>query len=290
MNKEMQDVNHCTVFVSSSDAYADLWPAFFTIFKREWPTFSGRIYLNTEQKTFKCEGLDIVCTRVGRQRHFGETLHAGLDCVHGGNTILFFMIDYFFEGKVDVEKLNLLYRRFNEDGVDVLYLLTQKPKASKPIEGLPDCVHAIPPFNSICFSFQAAFWNKVTLRNLVANWENPWNAEFYSFLRMRFLCPHPKIWLYQSYPLPIPYDGCGVLHGGGRWLESALEKIDLQGIELDFDKREVYDVTSNENRQIVWRNIKPSLSNLRSLLSVCHYVLVSLLRLEWHRVVAKRKE
>ena len=126
--EEHSHVNQCTVFVSSSDAYADLWPAFFAIFKREWPTFSGRIYLNTEQKTFKYDGLDIICTRVGRQRHFGETLRAGLDCVRESNAILFFMIDYFFEGKVDVEKLDLLYHRFHEDSVDVLFLYPHTPK------------------------------------------------------------------------------------------------------------------------------------------------------------------
>ena len=279
MDKEVLNVNQCTVFVSSSDAYADLWPAFFAIFKREWPTFSGRIYLNTEQKTFKYEGLDIICTRVGRQRHFGETLRAGLDCVRESNAILFFMIDYLFEGKVDVEKLDLLYHRFHEDSVDVLFLYPHTPKKFEPIEGVPECVRAIPPFNSsICFSFQAAFWNKAELHDLVAKWEDPWNAEYYSYLRLRYLRPRPEIWFHHSSPVPIPYDGCGVLHGGGRWLKSALDKIDLTGIDLDIGKREFFHVTTHENFRIVWHDVKPSLSNLRSLLSVCGCAVRSLLR------------
>ncbi len=264
---DMFDVNQCTVFVSSSDAYADIWPAFFTIFKREWPTFSGRIYLNTEQKTFKQDGLDIICTGVGKQRHFGETLRAGLDCVKESDTILFFMIDYLFEGKVDVSKLNLLYRRFQEDAVDALLLFPFKPKAFEPIEGLPECVRAIKPFCSICFSFQAAFWNKAVLHGLVADWEDPWNAEFYSFLRMSVRHPCPKVWISQLNPMPIPYDGCGVLHGGGKWLESALKKIDLTGVPLDFGKRSFYKVR-HENFRIVWHDIKPTFSNFRSLASV----------------------
>ena len=273
---DMFDVNQCTVFVSSSDAYADIWPAFFTIFKREWPTFSGRIYLNTEQKIFKYDGLDIICTRVGRQRHFGETLRAGLDCVKESNTILFFMIDYFFEGKVNVEKLNLLYRRFQEDAVDALLLFPFKPKAFEPIDGLPDCLHAIKPFCSICFSFQAAFWNKAVLRGLVADWEDPWNAEFYSFLRMSLKRPCPKVWISQLNPMPIPYDGCGVLHGGGRWLESALKKINLNGIPLDFGKRQYY-TGGHENFRIVWHDVKPTFSNIRSLISVVRCALQALM-------------
>lgn len=273
---DILNVNQCTVFVSSSDAYADLWPAFFAIFKREWPTFTGRIYLNTEQKSFKYDGLEIVCTGVGKQRHFGETLRAGLDCVKESDTILFFMIDYLLEGKVDVAKLNRLYRRFHEDVVDALLLFPFKPKTFEPIKGLPDCVHAIKPFCSICFSFQAAFWNKAVLRSLVADWEDPWNAEFYSFLRMSVRHPCPKVWISQLKPSPIPYDACGVLHGGGRWLEPALKKIDLTGIPLDFGNRSLY-VGGNENRRIVWHDIKPTFSNLRSLASVVGCALQSLM-------------
>ncbi len=268
MDKTISTVDNCTVFVSSSDAYSDIWPAFFAIFKREWPSFAGVIYLNTEEKAFECEGLNIICTQVGKQRGFGKTLRAGLDKIREVDTILLFMIDFFFEGKVNVARLDLMYRKFVEEKADVLYLTPQNPCSPEAIEGLPSCVRAQTPFNSGYFAFQTAFWNKRTLHRLVRDWENPWHAEFYSFLRMRFMRPCPKVWMCRADAMPIPYDMAGVLHGGGRWLKPALAKIDFSGIAIDFSRRAFYESNPHENSRIVWNNIRPCLSNFRSAFSV----------------------
>ena len=71
------NVNNIPVFVSSADSYSDIWPAFFTLFKREWPEFSGVIYLNTEYLSYEYEGLNIVCTKLGKQKRFGEFFFEG---------------------------------------------------------------------------------------------------------------------------------------------------------------------------------------------------------------------
>lgn len=64
-------------------------------------------------------------------------------------------------------------------------------------------------------------------------------AEYYGCRRANIF--KSKIWVLKSeQPLPIPYDGCGILHGGGKWLPSALKKIDLEGVPLDLSLREVY--------------------------------------------------
>lgn len=70
------NVNECPIFVSSSDAYSDIWYPFFALFKREWPEYKGRIYLNTQGKRFSFPGLDIVCTNVPNGMRFGKTFKA----------------------------------------------------------------------------------------------------------------------------------------------------------------------------------------------------------------------
>lgn len=100
-----------TLFVSSSDAYADIWPAFFTLFRRYWPDFNGTIYLNTEKREFSFPGLEIICTKVGTQKSFGRTFKLGLGKLPE-ETFLLMMIDYFIEDMVDVAVLNRLYDRF----------------------------------------------------------------------------------------------------------------------------------------------------------------------------------
>ncbi len=268
MNSKEHDVNSCTVFVSSSDAYADIWPAFFALFKREWPSFRGVIYLNTEQSDFEFDGLRIICTKVGKRRGFGETLKAGLDRICDGDVILLLMIDYFFEGKVDVEKLAKLHCCFRKENVDVLYLMPDKAVSEAMLAKDSRPYGHVRKLDIPRFSFQAAFWKRSSLKKLVVNWEDPWHTEFYAQLRMRFMRPFPNIWMYQTVPLPIPYDPAGSLHGGGKWLMPVLDRIDMRGIDIDLSKRAIYKYDSHENARIVWHDIKPCVSNLYSAFSV----------------------
>jgi hypothetical protein len=88
-------MENCSIFISSSDNYSDIWSLFFDFFKQLWPEFRGTIYLNTQQKSFKKDGLNIICTNVGKKKYFGETLKAGLNKVKENN-ILLIMIDRCF--------------------------------------------------------------------------------------------------------------------------------------------------------------------------------------------------
>ena len=82
-------MNDFSIFVSSSDNYSDIWDLFFDMFQKFWPEFQGKIYLQTETKDYRHDGLNIVCTKVGKHRFFGETLRAGLAKVKEDNILLF---------------------------------------------------------------------------------------------------------------------------------------------------------------------------------------------------------
>ena len=227
------NVNECPIFVSSSDAYSDLWHPFFALLKREWPEYRGRIYLNTQGKQFAFPGLDIVCTNVPGRMYFGKTFKAGLTKVDG-EALLLIMIDYFFESKVDVVQLQRLYDAFLVNDLDSLTLARQNSPGALPVPGNPECWQAVAPGGEVAFSFQTAFWKKTSLARMIADWETPWSAEFYGCRRFNIL--HPQIWfLANGVKKPIPYDEAGVLHGGGRWLERAVAKIDFSGIDFDLE-------------------------------------------------------
>lgn len=265
----MTHVNDCPIFVSSSDAYADIWPAFFQILKREWPDYKGVVYLNTELKTFSCEGLNIVCTQVGKQAHFGETFRAGLSKV-GGEVFLFFMIDYFIEQKVDVDALNKCYCAFLKQGPSALFLCDQNFPKVEPVAGVDGCYRVLPPGllrlrRANCwFSFQTAFWRKTDMLRLVGKWEDPWHAEFYGFLRSAVI--RPEVWYMPK--SPIAYDKSGVLHNRGRWLRSALDKVDLKGVDIDFSTREDCAPRRFDNLRVVLYDVLPYWSNIKSAFSV----------------------
>lgn len=218
-----------TVFVSSSDAYSDIWHLFFDLFKKYWPTFDGLIVLNTEELEYSRNDLNILCTRVGKRAHFGETLRAGLDHVKTDNVLLF-MIDYAFMGQVDCKKLEDYYNYFLNSRADSLCLIHQNYPLTKPCSH-PELLEVCPPAPNVMFSYQAAFWKKSILREMALPHENPWMSEWFGSLRatkmkIKLLCP-----VGTSGPV-IKYDPRGCLHRG-KWLTEAVDF--LRSIDYDFD-------------------------------------------------------
>ena len=65
------------IFVSSADSYHDIWPVFFDLFMMHWPEYDGIIFLNTEEKVYRHEGLNIHCTQVGKLGSFGKFFEQG---------------------------------------------------------------------------------------------------------------------------------------------------------------------------------------------------------------------
>lgn len=234
------DVNYCPIFVSSSDVYSDIWPAFFKIFKREWPEYKGIIYLNTEKKDFSFEGLNIKCTKVALYQNlkFGETFKRGIEKIDN-NHFLLFMIDYFIENRVNTAYLQSLYNEFISGDPESLFLMPLGPKSTSISNNINIVQMNIPESNGIAkesiFSFQIAFWRKEHIGKYIMNWEDPWFAEYFGCRRAKILTP--KFWMLSPrLPLPIKYDGRGVLHGGGKWLESAISRIDLTNIPLNLNE------------------------------------------------------
>ena len=52
-----------SILVNTTDSFSDCWNPFFKLFKKYWPNYGGKIYLNTEIKDFKYEGLNIICIK-----------------------------------------------------------------------------------------------------------------------------------------------------------------------------------------------------------------------------------
>jgi hypothetical protein len=225
-----------TLFISSSDAYSDIWPVFFDLFKKYWPEHVGEIVLNTETLSYSCPDLNIRCTKVGKLGSFGKVLRAGLDSVTSENVLLV-MIDYIFMGKVNHQKVEEYYQYFCKNNLDSLCLEYQGyPNVTSANH--PDLVNVIPPAPHLMFSYQIAFWTKAMLREMALPHENPWMSEWYGSQRaekmmIKLVCPKNGI------QYPIPYDLRGCLHQG-KWLDNAVEFLHSIDYTVDFHKRGFY--------------------------------------------------
>lgn len=247
------DVNSITIFVSSSDAYADLWPAFFTLLKRQWPEFRGKIYLNTEFLNYSHVGLDITCTKLGKQERFGETFLKGLDSFPD-EVFMLFMIDYFIEQRVDLNTLQEIYDIFLQDSADTFTLTTQPNCKIKSLKGSNRYCEIINrPSWKYMFSLQTAFWRKSSLKKLVAPWEDPWQVENFGSRRAGLSTMHFYLF-FKDKDIPIKYDFSGVLHGGARWYPPALDKLDISSIPLDLksSKRGWYTMPKRPKLSYIW--------------------------------------
>jgi len=176
-------MNDLTLFVSSSDAYEDCWYPFFFLLKKFWPDCDLPIVLNTENKSFAYRGLNISCTRTGKQRSFGKTFHAGLEQVHTDN-ILLIMIDYFMMKDVQEAYLRNAYQIFIQEQLDSLCLVEMT--TIKDVTPLRDNVFLVSGAGRDRFSFQTAIWKKSSIKKYILEHENPWLSECFGSLRYEY--------------------------------------------------------------------------------------------------------
>jgi hypothetical protein len=259
-------MKNLTLFISSSDDYADCWQPFFFLLQKFWPDCNLPIVLNTESKSFAYDGLNVICTKAGTQKRFGETFHKGLDQIKTDN-ILLLMIDYFLMDKVDGEQLRNIYQAFVQRSLDGLYLVEMKTiQTTVP---LTENISLIAGPGQDRFSFQAAIWKKSSLKKYVLNHETPWLAE--QFGSMRFQYAKDRLaFVYQSIE-PFKYLHTGVLHKGG-WVKEAVPVLEGLGIALNWNARGFYEWKKPALAQRLMKRRKTALLEAKSRL---HLLAVS---------------
>lgn len=213
-------MDNCTVFVSSADSYSDLWDVFFDLFQKYWPEYKGEIVLNTQEKDYHHEGLNIRCTKVGRLKGFGATYRAGLDTIKTDN-VLIFLIDFIFMDKVNNGKINEYYKYFVNKEFDALYLCHACFSNYINTENSDLLISKQPYPDSLLFGYQIGFWKKSILYQMMLPHEDPWMSEWYGSKRaevMNILVAY----LSDRILKPIVYNAAGCIHQG-LWLDDAVD-------------------------------------------------------------------
>ena len=231
-------MDNCTVFVSSSDRYSDLWDIFFDLFQKYWPEYHGEIVLNTQEKEYSHQGLNIRCTKVGKLKGFGATFRAGLGTIDTDN-VLVFMIDYIFMGKVDNAKIEEYYKYFVNHEMDTL-CLSKLPFTNYKVSDNIDLLIPKRPYPvSILFGYQIAFWKKSTLYQMMLPHEDPWMSEWYGSKRAEVM-NISVAYLSDSRLKPIVYNAAGCIHQG-LWLDDAVKFLNTSyDKKVDFSIRGYY--------------------------------------------------
>lgn len=229
-------INDCPIFIMSADKYSDIWPLFFDLFKMHWPEYKGIIFLQTENKTYKTDGLNILCTQLGKQKQFGKTFRKGIDKIESDHLLLI-TIDSIFMDKVSHSKLEEYYSFFIEYDLDSFCLIHQRYPHMVTTKNA-QIFMVQPPAPHLMFSYQIAFWKKKILKEMALPHENPWTSEWYGTMRAEKM----KIKLAtisEKKFNPIQYHPAGCLHKG-QWLPEAIDYLKSIDYKFDFEHRGLY--------------------------------------------------
>lgn len=169
--------NQCTIVVSSCDAYEELWNPFFTLLYQAWSDNPFPIVLNTETKQYYDDRFEICCCNTDKTLAWGGRLKNVLKKIDT-EYILFFLDDFWIDGKIQEEGIYNCIQRMNEDkSISVFSFM--ETFTGKYDDNRYDDFERRRLFGAYRFNCQAALWRRKHLMQYLRNYESPWEWETY---------------------------------------------------------------------------------------------------------------
>lgn len=248
--------DNCALIINSCDAYEDIWPLFFAAFKENWPGCDLEIYLNTESKTFKFDGLNLVSFN---KDHIVKGVPWGKRLIELQKRIdkpfiVSLFDDFILEGPVDVETLKeCLNLMLKDKDISAFYFLAI-PGAERS-DGIHQKFNFLENFTDYKINSAPAIWRKSSLIKYTGENDNPWAWEVFGTARTYFekdrfysLRNNDQMIFKYNYAL-------GGAIRRGKWVSSVvvplLEKYQLH---VDLNKRGIAGECLSEGRHsIKWK-------------------------------------
>jgi len=231
-----------SILINTTDSFEDCWFPFFTLFKKYWPGYTGKIYLNTETKSYIHEGLNIICIQNNKHTPneritWSECLLKALDFIEE-DIILYMQEDYFLKDFVNNNIINNFVELMHcNQKIDCIHL-TDGAASGDTISEF-EYLYTIPKIHRDRICCQAALWKKDTLKLYPRKYETAWNFEWWGSKRAAILNHNfyvvDRNWVKLNSFEIIPYIFTAVI--GGRWLKEVVPLCELHNIKIDYSKR-----------------------------------------------------
>ena len=236
-----------SILVNTCDKFEDCWEPFFKLFSTYWKNYNGRIYLNTEHKTFEYPNIDIVSTKVAAKHNIPKTERAtwsqclkwALEAIDD-DIILYLQEDYFLKNEVRENVIDTLCETLiKEEDIMCVYLNDRAIVygETSPYDNLRYVAK-----DTWRLSCQAALWKKQELLDLIREYESAWEFENLGNKRSiiaghTYLAIDPE-WVKTNTEI-IPYVFTGIIKG--KWLNEVVPLFTEHGITLDYSYRGFYE-------------------------------------------------
>ncbi len=269
MNKKY----YFAVFVNSTDSYSDCWEPFFKLFKKFWKDYDGHIYLNTEEKEYQYEGLNIIPTKVAKFKDrnkltWSECLLYAFDQIDT-DIILYLQEDYFLKAEVNHQKMLELVDLMRKHDLTYINISDSGNKGPFSPSSLHEDLWEVSQQDKYRISTQASLWNIRKMRKYIRKHENPWQFEYYGNIRARrrkdaFYAVNRDRYNRNYQPI-FPYDPTGIVMR--KWVrEIVVDLFDKNDITVDFTERGFYDREKDKKRFPKKPFLKKVLATIRSLI------------------------
>jgi len=251
-----------SVFVNTTDSFEDCWYPFFKLFKKYYPDFNGRIYLNTETKEFNFEGLEIISLKNGLTGHtWSECLIKSLNGIEE-DYILYMQDDYFLNAWVNSTKVNELFDLMSGNNINCIHL--HRDSTVGPFENSKyDDIVKYSKKAAYKIGTQASLWNKRLMLEYLRKHETAWHFEIFG--TRRAWRNNEEIYKFdfdKNDKDIIPYKPTGIVKG--RWLEEAVVNLfEENDISIDFSKRGFYIRDANKYKTPL--SLKKIINRVKSL-------------------------
>jgi len=240
------------ILVNTTDSFEDCWLPFFKLFSIFWHDYKGKIYLNTETKTFSYPGLNIIPIRnhqttTGRKPTWSECLLCALDTMSEA-IVLYMQEDYFLWDFVKNDLINEFANLISVKNIDCIHLTDQAtpgPFQKTSFEQLLE-IDKKAPYR---ISTQVALWKKDVLKQYLRKHENAWQFELYATRRARIL--NHKLFnvdtdIYiQNLNEILPYIFTGIIKG--KWNKQVMNLFEDHGLKIDYSNRGFYVLGHKKN-------------------------------------------
>jgi hypothetical protein len=241
--------NKFSILVNSTDSFSDCWLPFFTLFNKFWSDFEGKIYLNTETKSFKYKNLNIISVKSNlRQGSWSECLKYAIDLIEE-DSFIYMQEDYFLHSNVNNKLINKYFDFFKNNNFDCLHLTDQCNDGPFIKETTNPNFWEIPKKTRYRASTQAAFWKKKSFINILRPWESGWDFEKFGSNRsnqtlQKIMCVNQDLHNIKSNQL-IPYIFTGIIKG--KWKNEVKDLFKNNNIIVDFEKRGFLKINKKNN-------------------------------------------
>lgn len=233
---------YATVFVNSSDGFADCWGPFFSLLDHYWPQH-GPVLLNTEKRAWLEAPSYVRCSQVAlgeaERLTWSECVIRGLRQIETP-LILYLQEDYFLERQVRHDIVEAAAAKMMADP-SIGHIALTRHGSFPPFEPYPDPAYQIIRARArYRISTQAALWRRDVLLSYLDPSENGWMFEILGTMRARRR---------QDTFLTARFDGAGggpavdYTHTGiikGQWHPAIPALFAKHGIEADFARRGFY--------------------------------------------------